>query len=273
MIAHVLHGPIEAPPILFIQGVGVAGSGWMPQVRELSREYRCLTFDNRGLGGSAHVPGPITIEAMAADALALMDAAGWEAAHVVGHSMGGVIAQQLALDAPGRVRSLSLLCTFARGRDAARMTPRVVWLGIRSRVGTRGMRRRAYLEMLYSPGHLASADLEALAAQTGELIGRDLADSPPILMKQLRALGAHDISARLKGLAGIPTLVLSAELDPIALPEYGRALAAAVPGARYIEVTGQSHGVVLEKPELVCGHIRSMIHGGAQEPDGQGVPQ
>lgn len=196
---------------------------------------------------------------MAEDARNLMVAAGWESAHVVGHSMGGVIAQQLALDAPARVRSLSLLCTFARGRDAARMTPRVVWPGIRSRMGTRGMRRRAYLDMLYSPAFLERANPDALAAQTGELVGRDLADSRPILVRQLRALGAHDASSRLGGLGGIPTLVVSGELDPIALPEYGRALAAGIPGARYVEVAGQSHGVVLERPELVCGLIRETV--------------
>ncbi len=277
MISHAFHGPVDAPRILFIQGVAVTGSGWTPQVRELSRDDRCLTFDNRGIGASVHVTGPITIEAMAEDARNLMDAAGWESAHVVGHSMGGVIAQQLALDAPARVRSLSLLCTFARGKDAARLTPRVVWLGIRSRVGTRGMRRHAYLDMLYSPGHLAGADLDALAAQTGEFVGRDLADSPPILMKQLRALGAHDASARLRELAGIPTLVLSGELDPIALPEYGRALAASIPGARYVEVAGQSHGVVLEKPVLVCERIRETVlaairaSGGEDASSGDGV--
>ena len=103
---------------LLIQGVGVVGACWRPQVAALARHYQTLFFDNRGIGESTAGHGSVRIEAMAEDARALMDEAGWDSAHVMGHSMGGVIAQQLALDCPKRVRSLSLLCTFARGRDA-----------------------------------------------------------------------------------------------------------------------------------------------------------
>jgi pimeloyl-ACP methyl ester carboxylesterase len=106
--------------------------------------------------------------------------------------MGGVIAQQLALDCPQRVRSLSLLCTFARGKDAARLTPWVLWMTLRTRIGTRPMRRRAFLEMICPRSALQTADVGALAARFSKLIGRDLADQPPILMKQLMAMGRHD---------------------------------------------------------------------------------
>src|SRR5512145_2040280 len=81
------------PPLLLIQGVGVTGEGWRPQVEQLAAEFQTLSFDNRGIGRSS-ARGPVTIEAMAEDARALMDACGWESAHVAGHSMGGVIAQQ-----------------------------------------------------------------------------------------------------------------------------------------------------------------------------------
>jgi len=108
----------EGSPVLFIQGVGVIGEGWRPQVNGLSRKYRTMIFDNRGIGKSQPCAARLTIEDMAQDTMALMDEAGWKRAHVVGHSMGGLIAQQLALDHPSRVRSLSLLCTFAEGREA-----------------------------------------------------------------------------------------------------------------------------------------------------------
>jgi aminoacrylate hydrolase len=245
----------QGPPILFIQGVGVTGEGWRPQVRGLQDRFQTLTFDNRGIGRSQPCRGPISIEAMAEDAHALLDAAGWESAHLVGHSMGGVIAQQLALDCPKRVRSLSLLCTFARGKDAARLTPWVLWMTLRTRLGSRRMRRRAFLEMLMPPDDLQGVELDELAAQVGLLVGRDLADQPPILMKQLRALGRHDALNRLPELRDIPTLVVSAESDRIALPQYGRTLAAAIPGARYEQITAASHGVIFQK----AGQINQML--------------
>lgn len=236
------------PPVLFIQGVGVTGEGWRPQVRGLAHDFQTLIFDNRGIGKSQPVRGPNTIEAMAEDARALMDTAGWESAHVVGHSMGGVIAQQLALDCPKRVRSMSLLCTFARGKDAARLTPWVLWLSLRTRIGTRRMRRRAFLEMLVPEEDLRKLDaaaLDTMAAEVASFIGRDLADSPPILLQQLKAMSRHDTLARLGELAGIPTLVLSAQHDCIAKPAYGRTLASAIPGAIYEEFPAASHGVTI----------------------------
>ncbi len=250
----------EGPPVLLIQGIGVAGSGWGPQVSALRSTFQTATFDNRGLGRSTPCTGPIAIEAMASDTLALMDHLGWASAHVVGHSMGGVIAQQLAFDAPKRVRSLSLLCTFARGKDGARLTPSILWISLRTRIGTRRMRRRAFLELVLPPHEVEREDSDALAARMAPLIGRDLADQPPILMKQLRALGRHDASARLQSLDGIPTWVGSADLDPIALPAYGRQLAAAIPGARFELFKGASHAVPLHDPQRVNDSLLAFLH-------------
>ena len=249
----------SGPPVLFIQGVGVAGGGWGSQVSDLAKDFQTLVFDNRGLGKSIPCRGPITIEAMAEDAWALMDAAGWESAHVVGHSMGGVIAQQLALDVPHRVRSLSLLCTFPRGKDAARVTPWVLWMTLRTRIGTRRMRRRAFLKMLFAEDDLRQADTDTLATKVGALVGRDLADSPPILMKQVRALSRHDISVRLGKLVPIPALVVSAEHDPIAPPRYGRRLAQLISGAKFEEFKGASHGVIIDRAEAINRRLREFI--------------
>lgn len=249
----------HGPPVLFIQGVGVAGDGWLPQVEALSREFQTLRFDNRGVGRSELGSAPITIAAMAQDARALMDAAGWESAHIVGHSMGGVIAQQLALDAPRRIRSLSLLCTFARGGDAARLSPWIVWMSVRTRLGTRAMRRRAMLAMLWPAAALDGVDTTALAARVGALVGRDLADNPPILLRQLRALARHDASGQLPTLAGIPTWVVSAEHDRIAPPETGRRLAGLIPCSRFQLLPDVSHGVTLHRPEWVNGPLRDFL--------------
>ena len=241
----------QGRPVLLIQGVGVVSEGWRLQVDALRQRFQALIFDNRGIGKSAPCSAPISIEGMAEDARALMDAAGWESAHVIGHSMGGVIAQQLALDCPRRVRSLSLLCTFARGKDAARLTPWVLWMTLRTRVGTRPMRRRAFLEMICPPAALQTADTDALALRFAELIGRDLAEQPPILMKQLMAMSRHNAYSRLGELRDIPTLVVSAEHDRIALPRDGQMLASAIPGARFELLRDTSHGVIIHAPGRV----------------------
>jgi len=244
-------GQGAGPPVLFIQGVGVPGSGWRPQLEGLAERFHCVAFDHRGLGGSSPVEGRLCIADLVGDTLALMDELGWEDAHLVGHSMGGVIAHQLALDARTRVRSLSLLCTFARGKDAARLSPWIAWVGLRTRVGSRPMRRRAFLEMILPPAQRRGADLEALASHYGAFFGRDLAEQPPVVMKQLQALAGHDQRARLPELGGLPTLVVSGAEDRLALPRYGRALAGAIRGARYYQFADAAHGLPLAQPEQV----------------------
>lgn len=89
--------------------------------------------------------------------------------------MGGVIAQRLALTHPRRVTSLALLRTVARGADAVCMTPRMIWTGLRTNVGTKAMRRRACLELICPPDTFATADCEALARDLAPLFGHDLA--------------------------------------------------------------------------------------------------
>jgi pimeloyl-ACP methyl ester carboxylesterase len=235
----------HGPPVVFIQGVGLHGRGWQPQVTELATHYTCLTFDNRGAGASLPAPRVLSMAAMTEDTLRIMDAVGWDSAHLVGHSMGGCIAMGMALRARHRVRSLSLLCTFARGRDATRLTKQMLWVGIRSSIGTLRSRRRAFLELVLAPDDLSPAERDALAMELEPLFGHDLAYRPAIAMKQLAALRGYDATPHLHRLEGLPTLVLSAAHDAISPPAIGRALAAAIPGADYVEVAGQSHGVTI----------------------------
>jgi pimeloyl-ACP methyl ester carboxylesterase len=188
---------------------------------------------------------------MAADALALLDHLGWDRAHVVGHSMGGLIAEQLALDAPTRVRSLALLCTPASGPAGAWPALGVLWIGLRGRVGTRAMRRAAFIELVMPRSRLAVGDRQAIAEQLAPLFGRDLADNPAILMQQVRAMAKHDVRARLGELASIPTLVLSASEDRIAPPSAGRDTAARILGARHVVFDDAAHGVTISHPTEV----------------------
>jgi pimeloyl-ACP methyl ester carboxylesterase len=248
-------------PVLLIQGVGVIGEGWRPQIEGLSPRRGLIWFDNRGIGESILRGGEVSVEAIANDALAILDAEGVESCHVVGHSMGGVIAQQIGLQAPARVKSLSLLCTFRRGRDAVRPNPRLVWLGVRSRLGTAAMRRQAFLQLILPKDDVDRCDRAALA----RLFGHDLAHQPPIATTQLQALARYDASARLAQLAAIPTMVVSAAQDCIAGPWTGRALAASIPGAHYIELSEAGHAA----PIHAAAEINRLLedHFGRQERD------
>jgi 3-oxoadipate enol-lactonase len=244
----------RGPAVLLIQGCGVAGNGWRPQVDGLSDRFDLLTFDNRGLGRS-ELRTPLTVEGMAEDALAILDAEQVDRAHLVGHSMGGVIAQQLALAAPARVASLSLLCTFARGRQGARLTPALALTALRMRIGSRAMRRQAFVELVMPPSYLARVDRVRLATDLGTIFGRDLADNPPVVMKQVAAMARFDAGSRLSELGRVPVLVISAAEDRIARPRYGRELAAAIPGARYVEIADAGHGVTIQR----AGRINTLL--------------
>ncbi|HVW11791.1 MAG TPA: alpha/beta hydrolase [Bryobacteraceae bacterium] len=241
----------EGPPVVLIQGAGVQGAAWEPQMADLHLQYRCLCFDNRGSGRSVPNSGPISIERMAADALALMDHQGWDSVHIVGHSMGGLIALDLALNHRARVRSLALLCTFADGRIPTRPAARMVWIGMRTRVGTRSQRRNAFPEMVMPQSILATADRAKLAHDLGQLFGHDLADPSPVIMQQLSAMKAYDATPRLAELSGLPILIVSADEDLIAPAWAGETMAEAIPTARYVLLTGAAHAVPIHSPALV----------------------
>lgn len=257
------------PAVLLIQGVGLEGRAWEPQVKALAQWFTVVHFDHRGIGGSSEPGRGLTIETMAQDALAIMDAEGIARFHVVGHSMGGVVAQELALRAPQRVERLSLLCTFVRGRDALRFDRTLLRDSIRSRIGSRTARRSAFLRMIVPDAVVRQTGEERLHGQLSALFGRDLADQPAIAMQQLRALSRYDASARLGALDGIPTLVMSGELDRIAPAAGARALAAAIPGARYVELPGAGHAVPAYLPATVNDLLlRHLLRVDEEWPDG-----
>ena len=247
------------PAVTCIQGVGVAGSGWRPQVTTLANRFRVITFDNRGIGRTPRGSAPLSIQIMASDVWAMLDAQGIGACHVIGHSMGGLIALEAALMAPHRVKSLSLLCTFAHGSAATQLSLRMAILGLRSRVGTRAMRRQGMLRMIFPAAWLRGVDRLALADRLAALFGRDLADSPPIISEQLRAMSSYDARSRLNQLSGIPTLVVSGRHDPIAPATLGRTLADGIAGSRYVEFDDASHALPIQCAgrlnELLLQHL------------------
>ncbi len=259
----------QGPAVLLIQGVGIIGAGWEPQVDALSDRFTLVTFDNRGIGGSLITDGELTIEAMAEDALAILRAERLDHFHVVGHSMGGLIAQEVALRAREKVRSLALLCTFAFGRQGATPSLAVLGLALRTRIGTARMRRRAFLEFVLPASLLDGTDRDALAAQLAPLFGHDLADQPPVVKHQLRAMLRYDARPRLAELADIPTLVVVAQQDRVARERHGRSLAAAIPGARLVVLPDAAHGVPLHDPATINALLREHMLGA----DAERLPQ
>lgn len=248
------------PPLLLIQGTGVHGDGWLPQVESLRADHDCLWFDNRGMGRSSPAgSAPISVQQMASDALAVMDHAGWDHAHIVGHSLGGCIALELALTYPQRVRSLSLLCTAADGPGLVRIDAAMIWRGLRMKIGTRAARRRAFLEVVLTPLQYDEGDLAKVAAELEPVFGHDLAIAPSIVMKQVRAMSRWSATDRLAQLCDTPTLVVGAEHDLIAKLDLVRALAAGIPGANLVELPDAAHGVTVMSPALINDLLRRHI--------------
>ena len=180
----------------------------------------------------------------------MADAEGFERFHLAGHSMGGLIAQAVALRAPGRVLSLALLCTFLHGREAARLTPDIIWAGLRTRLGTRAMRRRAFMQLVMPDAYLRSAAADARRRSgrpvrprsRGPAADRDEAAAGRLALRRERPP---------RRARGIPTLVVAATHDRIALPAFGRALAEAIPGARYVEIPDAGHGCTIQCADRV----------------------
>ena len=239
----------QGPAVLFIQGCGVQGSGWLPQIEALSEKYTCIWFDNRGVGYSQPIGAKLSVYRMAQDTRAILRASGHTRAHIVGHSLGGLVAQRFAIDNPSSVMSLALLCTFSSGRHAAPMTMRMIMLGLGTVIGTKRMRRMAFLRLVTTPSSISNPD--ALAEQLGKLFGHDLADQPPIVKAQLAAMRAEDVTMHLKNLGELPTLIVNAQHDPLAPPSCGRIISKAMPHARYVEVADASHALPITHADRI----------------------
>jgi len=218
-------------PLLMIMGLGADSRMWMLQTPAFSARYTCVALDNRGVGRSSAPEGSYTTEQMAGDALAVMDAAGVERAHVLGISLGGAIAQQVALKAPERVRSLTLAATWCARNP---YTDRMAEIGRHvAGLGDRVLIRSALLWTFSSATIIGNP---ALLDQV-EQVATDYHPSPAAFLRQLDAVVAHDTVAALGSLS-VPTLVMIARRDIMVPPELGHQVAAAIPGAEAVELDG-----------------------------------
>jgi pimeloyl-ACP methyl ester carboxylesterase len=259
-------GPIElyyeehgsGDPLLLIMGLAADSQAWMFQVPDFAGRYRTIAFDNRGVGRSSKPPGPYTIHEMADDAAGLLDALDIRRAHVVGVSMGGMIAQELALRHPERVRGLVLGCTFPEPDaeveqqrqfsvtrfggsvtgtgemqiDLAALDPLSFFQHLLPRVFTEGFIQRELprLMQLFGGALQYGFSLEAILGQVAAVMGHRTTDR------------LHQITA--------PTLVITGDADLLVPPANSDLLARHIPGARLVKVPGGSHGFNFETPEV-----------------------
>ena len=240
----------HGPPVVLVQGTAVSGGAWRPQIDALAQHFRCLWFDNRGYGKSLPLTPSLTVPQMGEDVLALMDAEEFATAHLIGHSLGGLIALSAASQARSRVLSLSLLNTFASGTVPTRMDRKLLWITLRTQVGTLPMRRRAFVELVMPKPYLQQHNLDQIVEHLSALFGRELGSPPNVAMKQVFAMRKFDATPLLPGLQGLPTLVMSSRHDLLAPPSAGRLLAQALLG-RYVELKDASHAAPIQCPELV----------------------
>lgn len=233
----------SGPPLLFISGTSFDRNAWGGQVAHFMGRYRCVTFDNRDVGESALASGAYTPRDMAADTLAVMDALGLEDAHVVGHSLGGAVAQELALAVPARVRSLVLVDTWARNDDYTRGLFRT-WQRLRTRCDSREFLESA---VLFAVGHtfLVTVGLETLV---GMFAAVPHPQNAPAFVRQVDADLAHDTADRL-GRVASPTLVVAGEEDTIFFREHHDMLARGIAGARLVVLPKAGHMPQVERSD------------------------
>jgi pimeloyl-ACP methyl ester carboxylesterase len=240
----------DGPALLLIPGLGFGGWGWFKQVPALSRRFRVVTFDPRVSGDPRY-----GVAELARDAAALLDRLGIERAHVLGASLGGFVAQELALARPNLVDRLVLVCTSHGGRGGERMSPRAlaVMFGLGS-MSPEGAARRG-LKVATSAAYRTRRPEEFDA-----LVQERLARSPSLssYLRQAMAGANFDASRRVHDIVA-PTLVIHGSDDQYVPVANAQALAWAIPDAELRVLDGAGHLVFIERAEEVNGEVTSFL--------------
>jgi 3-oxoadipate enol-lactonase len=241
-IAYETFGKRDGEPLLLIQGLGADARGWALQRMSFGRRYRCFAVDNRGVGGTSGAPHPLSLEQMANDSMAVLDAEGVETAHVQGASMGGAIAQIVGVRHPQRVRSLVLACTACRNPEWRRELltewaegverdgmAALTGEGLRWLVGPR-LQRRFGVWLNLMARILLQATPENFVAQTRAIL--DVDDDVRFELGSIRA----------------PTLVITGTQDLLTPLGDAEELQELIAGSRLFELRGAGHSLMVEAP-------------------------
>jgi pimeloyl-ACP methyl ester carboxylesterase len=240
-------------PLLLIQGMSANHMAWgRPFSSLLEQSFEVIAFDNRGMGLSRPVTEAFSIAEMAADTADLLDALEIESAHVLGISMGGMIAQELALAHPAKLRSLTLGCTYCGGEGSQLMNPSD-FRGLVEAMGSGDAQRvfRAMYELNLSPGFRAEESRYADFAAMAEA----LPAPRETIGLQVQAIAAHDTSARLPDIA-TPTLVVHGTVDRVLGYPNGPLIAGLIPGARLETLEDVGHMFWWEQPGYTAELVR-----------------
>jgi pimeloyl-ACP methyl ester carboxylesterase len=243
----------DGEPLLLIQGLGGNSGQWgEPFLDELVRDFELILYDHRGIGRSGPLSGDVTTAGLAADALALLDALAIERAHVFGFSMGGMVAQELALGHGERIATLTLAGSSCGGTQSRPTSSEVVQtLTAAVLSGDRERVLRTGYELVVSSAFAAdAANYTAFAT-----VARDHPATIQVLMDQQAAVVSHDAYGRLRGLRS-PTLVIHGSEDRMLAAVNGELVASLIPGARLELLDGVGHLSFWEQPERVARLVR-----------------
>jgi 3-oxoadipate enol-lactonase len=242
-------------PVLFVQGLGYDRRGFGPLPRLLADDFRVIVFDNRGVGDSDVPEGPYSVAQMAADAVAVLDAAGVDSAHVLGVSLGGYIAQEVAVRRPERVRRLVLVSTAPGGPNQYPMPPR----GVEAFGRYPTMEREAGLRLMVE-NSLGDHAVRERPELVEEVYAYRLERAPAIAGWQAQAYAGATFDAfdRIPAIAA-PTLVIQGGADTVVDPRNADLLAERIPGAMVHVVPDRGHLVIWQEGELLAPVVREFL--------------
>jgi pimeloyl-ACP methyl ester carboxylesterase len=251
------HG--SGPPLLLIAGFASDSQSWQPVIRTLAERFRVIVFDNRGSGRTRPMDDFVSIGDMADDCGRLLDHLGIGASYVLGHSMGGFIAQELALRQPHRVLSLILAAT------ACRNSPRnnelfADWVDNYTSGANREQWFRAIFYWLFTPRFFD--DRLNVAAALNYAIDYPFPQSGAALANQVRAMAAFDRSSDISTIT-LPTLVITGSEDLLFPPETADMLVQLLPTARLETIRNAAHSIHSEQPDAFCRAIITFANEGS----------
>ena len=253
-LAYDVHG--DGEPLLFVQGLGYDRNGFGPLPALLADEFRVIVFDNRGVGDSDVPEGPYSVPQLEADAIAVLDHAGIEVAHVLGMSLGGFIAQELALAHPQRVRKLVLVATAPGSVPPSHPMPQ---RGVDAFTRFPTLDREAWLRLMVE-NSLADHAVRERPELVEEVYRYRLERAPTLAGWQAQAYAGATFDAyeRIPGI-GAPTLVVQGGGDTVVDPRNGDLLAERIPDARLEVVPERGHLVLWQEGEMLAPIVREFL--------------